>query len=67
MAIKKVMVSMNETLLENVDEVAAKLGMSRSGCITMLLWNGIQMAFTPELIKAMKNLEEMKEEKETKG
>lgn len=60
MASKKVTISLSEAVLENIEAVAEKMGMSRSATITMLLWNGIQMALTPELIKAMENLDELK-------
>jgi len=53
---KKVTISMEQNLLDKVDEYANSLGVSRTASISFLIVQGLQVALYPEMLDKLGNI-----------
>lgn len=53
MATKKFTITLNETVLENVDKYAETMGVTRSAAIAFLINYGLAAANTPDTLKQL--------------
>lgn len=51
MSTKKVTITLEEKVIGNIDSYADKIGISRSAAVTLLVSQGLQMAYYPELLE----------------
>jgi len=60
MARNKLTITLADNVLNDVDNYAKKIGFTRSAAITFLISQGLQMAYYPELLQQLIEMEKSK-------